>query len=141
MLTMQSKFSEFIQLCVKAGACLSGESAAPPVMEKALESMNVDLLSEGLKIYSESKSMPEMWSKWVLTKVGNELDEEVRKIFIDKITDPRTAAHIHIECKFLTDAEDKLLEDKFIKDGKHLLPTIEEELKTGKVVREKHKAK
>jgi hypothetical protein len=34
MLTMESKFSEFIELCSKNGAC-SNEGEAIPVMEKA----------------------------------------------------------------------------------------------------------
>ena len=63
---------------------------------------------------------------------GKELDEEVRKGFIDKIKDPMTACQVFIKCaQVLTEAEDILLKSKY--EGK--LPTAEKELRTGVVCR------
>ena len=39
--------------------------------------------------------------------------------------------------EFLTDKEDEILKEKFIVDGKHLFPQIEQELKDGTIIRAK----
>jgi hypothetical protein len=139
MLTLESKFSDFIELCRKHGGCAK-ENEAIPVMEKANTGQGMvenGTCQDGFSLFVADKSMPEMWAEWVLTKVGSELNEDCRKFFIDKITNPRIAIHIHTYCHFLTDKEDKLLEAKFINDGEHLFPMIEHELSMGKIKRAK----
>ena len=137
MLTLKSPFNDFIQLCAKAGACDTADAKAPlSTMSHADTGVGMPpsgTCAEGLKIYLEDKNMPEMWAEWVLITVGHELDEDCRRFFINKVTDPRKAINIHLRCPVLSDEEDKLLEAKFIKDGKHLFPTIEEELKVVKL--------
>ena len=139
MLTLKSKFSEFIELCRKAGACADAGEAIP-VMEYANKGngMKADgTCADGFKLFLEDKSMPEGWAIWVLTNVGKDLDEKCRKFFIDKITDVRVAIQLHLDCEYLTDEEDKLLESKFIVGEKNVFPTIEKELSTGIVTRAK----
>jgi len=135
MLTLKSKFSEFIDLCRKNGAC-SSEGDAIPWMEGVAKS-GVGIFGDALNIYAKDEKIPEVWNEWVLNIIGKELDEKVRKIFISKIKEPMVAFQLYKNCCFLTDEEDKLLEAKFIKDGKHLLPTAEKELATGIVTRAK----
>jgi hypothetical protein len=131
MLTLKSPFKDFIQLCVKSGACANTE--AIPVMEKANTGIGMvadGTCADGFKLYLEDKSMPESWSPWVLEKVGKELDEDCRKFFIDKITHPMTSLQLLAACDFLTEEEHILVKAKYV--GK--LPTAEKEIADGKVV-------
>ena len=134
MLTLKSKFSEFIELCRKAGACADAGEAIP-VMEYANKGngMKADgTCAEGFKLYLDDPKFPEGWAEWVLDKVGKELDEKCRKFFIDKIKDEMTACQIYIKlAPILTTAEDTLLTAKY--EGK--LPTAEKELRDGIVTR------
>ena len=134
MLTLKSKFSEFIELCRKAGAC-SDKGEAIPVMESANkgEGMKADgTCADGFKLYLSDEKMPEEWASWVLDKVGKELDEDCRKFFIDKIKNEMVACQVYIKCApILTTTEDTLLTAKF--EGK--LPTAEKELRDGIVTR------
>lgn len=134
MLTLKSKFSEFIELCRKAGAC-ADKGEAIPVMEDANKGngMTADgTCEEGFKLYLSDPKFPEGWAEWVLNTVGKDLDEDCRKYFIDKIKNEMTACQVYIKCApILTTAEDTLLTAKF--DGKLL--TAEKELTDGVITR------
>ena len=56
---------------------------------------------------------------------------DIRKVLIGKIKDPMRAFSVYLTFDWLTDEEDKLLEEKF----KGKLPKAEQELATGKVTR------
>jgi hypothetical protein len=58
---------------------------------------------------------------------------DIRKVLIDKIKGPMIAFSLYVSLDFLTEEEDKLLEEKF----KGKLPTAEKELEDGKVTRAK----
>jgi len=75
------------------------------------------------------------WGIWLLRKFGDELDIAIRKRLIIAIKDPMTAFELYLELAWLTDEEDKLLEEKF--RGK--LPIAEAELEKGIVKRAKLK--
>jgi len=60
-------------------------------------------------------------------------DAKKRANYIEDIQDPMIAFNLYVTFKHLTDAEDTLLETKFV----GLLPTAEKELDDGVVVREK----
>lgn len=131
MLTLESKFSEFIELCRKAGAC-ADEGQAIPVMEAANkgDGMPTDgTCADGFKLYLDGK-FPEAWASWVLEKVGKEMDDKCRQFFIDKIKDPMSALQTRISCDYLTTAEHTVLLSKY--EGK--LPTAEKEVSDGIVV-------
>jgi hypothetical protein len=58
---------------------------------------------------------------------------DIRKVLIGKIQNPMMAFRLYITLSWLTDEEDKLLEEKF----KGKLPAAEDELKKGIVTRAK----
>ena len=130
MLTLKSKFSEFISLCSKAGAC-ADKGEAIPVMEDANKGngMTADgTCEDGFKLYLSDTKFPEGWAYWVLDKVGKEMDEACRGYFISKIKDPIGSLHILAKVDF-TVSEQKILKANY--EGK--LPTAEKELRDGVV--------
>jgi hypothetical protein len=132
MLTLDSKFAEFIALCVKNGAC-ANTGEAIPVMEKADTGIGMPkggTCAEGFTLYRDGKEFPESWASWVLEKVGKEMDEKCRQFFIDKIKNEMVSLQLRKSCNFLTTAEHTTLLSKY--EGK--LPTAEKEIQTGAVV-------
>jgi len=132
MLTLESKFSEFIELCRKAGACADAGEAIP-VMEYANKGngMKADgTCVDGFKLYLESEKFPEPWASWVLNVVGKEMDDKCRQFFIDKIKEPMSSLQLRTSCDFLTNAEHAVLLSKY--EGK--LPVAEKEITDGVVV-------
>ncbi len=75
----------------------------------------------------------ESWAVWYLAVLGKNNDTILRKKMMLKITSPMVAFVCYIRFAWLTDEEDKLLEDKF----KGKLPTAEKELQDGIVQRAK----
>jgi hypothetical protein len=131
MLTLESKFAEFIALCVKNGAC-SDKGEAIPVMEKADTGVGMPkggTCAEGFALYRDGKEFPESWAEWVLEKVGKEMDEKCRAFFIAKIKNEMSALQVRAKCDFLTTAEHATLLSKY----KGKLPTAEKEIRTGVV--------
>lgn len=116
MLTLESKFSEFIELCRKAGACADAGEAIP-VMEAANkgEGMPADgTCADGFKLYLESEKFPESWASWVLNVVGKEMDDKCRQFFIGKITSPKIALTLMQISKIFTEEEITLLKAVYI---------------------------
>ena len=132
MLTLESKFSEFIELCRKAGACADAGEAIP-VMEKADTGVGMPkggTCAEGFALYRDGKEFPESWAEWVLEKVGKEMDEKCRAFFIAKLKEPMSCLQLLTRCDFFTENEVVLLKGKYT--GK--LPTAEKEISDGKVI-------
>lgn len=74
-----------------------------------------------------------VWSVWFLFHFGEQTDTSLRQKVIAAIKDPMIAFVAYLNYTWLTDDEDKLLEEKF----KSKLPTAENELKNGIVTRAK----
>jgi hypothetical protein len=131
MLTLKSKLTEFIALCKKHEAC--DDQGALTFMNKCLALDKEMTIAGLLKHYVEDKDGDARWSEWILSQAPAELDPEVRKIFISKITDTVSAFQTYIgeAAKVFTSEEDILLKAKF--EGK--LPTAEKQLLTGVVCR------
>ena len=132
MLTLDSKFAEFIALCVKNGAC-ANTGEAIPVMEKADTGVGMPkggTCAEGFALYRDGKEFPESWAEWVLEKVGKEMDEKCRAFFIAKLKEPMSCLQLLTRCDFFTENEVVLLKGKYT--GK--LPTAEKEISDGKVI-------
>jgi len=72
------------------------------------------------------------WAVWYLRVLGKENSEENCLAMIAHITDPMVAFNLYLKLPWLTDKEDKLLEDKF----KGKLPTAEKELLQGVLKRD-----
>jgi len=126
MLTLESKFAEFIALCVKNGAC-ANTGEAIPVMEKADTGVGMPkggTCAEGFALYRDGKEFPESWSPWVLEKVGKELDEKCRAFFIAKLKDPITCLKLVYRCPFLSEAEVLLLKSKYEGQGEDIAKAV-----------------
>jgi len=126
MLTLESKFAEFIALCVKNGAC-ANTGEAIPVMEKADTGVGMPkggTCAEGFALYRDGKEFPESWSPWVLEKVGKELDEKCRAFFIAKLKDPITCLKLVYRCPFLSEAEKSLLRTKYDGQGEEIAKAV-----------------
>jgi hypothetical protein len=128
MLTLKSPLTDFIELCLKHEAC--DDQGALTFMKKQLE-LDKEMTIEGLlKHYLEDKDGDERWSPWILSKAFDELDIEVRKIFMSKMTEPLESISLVISCvKVLTPGEELILKKNY--EGK--LPTAEKELTTAKL--------
>jgi hypothetical protein len=132
MLTLDSKFAEFIALCVKNGAC-ANTGEAIPVMEKADTGVGMPkggTCAEGFTLYRDGKEFPESWASWVLEKVGKEMDDKCRAFFIAKLKDPMACLQLLTKCDYLSEAEHILLKEKY----KNKLPVAEKEITDGKIV-------
>ena len=132
MLTLKSKFSEFIELCRKAGAC-SDKRKAIPVMEYANKGNGMkadETCADGFKLYLDDPKFPEGWASWVLSVVGKEMDDKCRQFFIDKIKEPMPSLLLRTSCDFLTTAEHATLLSKY----KGKLPVAEKEIADGVIV-------
>lgn len=126
MLTLDSKFSEFIALCVNNGAC-ANTGEAIPVMEKADTGVGMPkggTCAEGFALYRDGKEFPESWSPWVLEKVGKEMDEKCRAFFIAKIKDPMMCLKLYYECAFFSEAEKLLLRAKYEGQGEDVAKAV-----------------
>ncbi len=75
------------------------------------------------------------WELWYLYFFGADTEVECRKKGLLLIKDPMMAFQVYLTYDWLTDEEDKLLEEKF----KGKLPTAEAELRDGIVKRAKWK--
>jgi len=127
MLTLESKFSDFIELCISKGAC-SQEGGAVPWMQ-AVAKTGVTTFGDALLVYAKDEKIPEGWNSWVLEKLGKDLDDKCRQFFIDKIKTEMSALQLRISCDCFTATEHATLLSKY--EGK--LPTAEKEIIEGKV--------
>ena len=118
MLTLDNKYSEFINLVIGKNACTRAVDMIQEV-DKSQEggeilgdglskSMAVDLKEQGEKVVNDT-------SLWCLKTVGKELDVKVRAILLNGITLPATAIKTKFECNYLTVDEYSYLE-KIYKD-------------------------
>ena len=126
MLTLESKFSEFIALCVKNGAC-SDKGEAVPVMEEADKGVGMPVAgtcAEGFTLYRDNEKFPSAWAEWVLEKVGKEMDEKCRAFFIAKLKDPITCLKLVYRCPFLSEAEVLLLKSKYEGQGEDIAKAV-----------------
>ena len=129
MLTLESKFAEFIALCVKNGAC-SDKAEGVFAMKEAVQGFGMPkdgTCKDGFELHLNDSRFPERWSSWVLDHVGKEMDEKCRKYFIDKISNPVDVLQLLIRRDFFTESEVALLKQKY--SGK--LPTAEKEIRDG----------
>jgi hypothetical protein len=126
MLTLKSKFSDYIEVLRKAGAC-EPVVAIHDDMVKKTPNLTV---GEVYKTFSDDPNFNEGWAYWVLDLMGKELDVKIREIAINKIKDPMFCLQLLTKCDFLTEAEHTLLKSKYA--GK--LPVAEKEIRDGVVI-------
>jgi len=117
---------------------------AEVVLNELSKHLETSCVADGIAFHEQSgaKTAMEMaqntpnqgWAVWDLTVRGADVDPAIRKVLISKIKDPMMAFQVYLSLAWLTDEEDKLLEEKF----KGKLPTAEAELEKGIVTRAKH---
>jgi hypothetical protein len=164
MLTLESKFSEYVEALKKAGACAEVVAIHDEMLKK-----NPDLIvNDVYKTFVENPNLDEGWPTWALQLIGEEMDVTFRtSIITDLIRTPKACLQLLNDCKSLTEEERILLKSKYngkltaIKDPMEAarlyidcapvltaaeslelksvfegkLPTVEKELATGIVVR------
>ncbi len=128
MLTLQSKFSEYLTLILGESPCANQlipfGSIAPS------QDLTVD---EAFDILDKENTLPEAWIVWTFIKFGAQLGEDIRLRLLTKVVTPMTAFQMYLKIIFLTDNEDIALKTVF--GGQ--LPVAEKELDDGIVVRAK----
>jgi len=128
MLTLESKFSDYVEALRKAGAC----AEVVAIHDEMLKKNPALTVGDVYKAFSEDPKFEEGWAYWVLELMGKELDVKVREIAIAKIKNEMTAFQLDLKCSnFLTTAEKATVIAKY--EGK--LPTAEKELRDGIVTR------
>lgn len=126
MLTLESKFSDYVEALRKAGACEPVVAIHDKMVKK-----NPDLtVGDVYKTFYDDPSLEQGWAYWVLELMGKELDLKIREIAINKLKDPMLCLQLLTKCDFLTEAEHILLKAKYA--GK--LPTAEKEIRDVVVV-------
>jgi hypothetical protein len=109
MLTLKSKFSDYIEVLRKAGAC-EPVVAIHDDMVKKTPNLTV---GEVYKTFSDDPNFNEGWAYWVLDLMGKELDVKIREIAINKIKDPMSCFKLLMKCDFLTTDERIILQGKY----------------------------
>lgn len=128
MLTLKSKFSEFVTVCSKAGAC----PEAVAWMEKQLAENKDMTFGDAMKNFVSDSKAAEGWASWNIEKLGKELGSDAIDGFISKIKNEMSACQVYIKCTpVLTTAQDTTL--KAVYEGK--LPVAEKELRDGAITR------
>lgn len=129
MLTLKSKFSEFIDLCTKLGAC----EKADVWMKKELALNKEITLGDLLKRYLIDDNGEDGWAAWIILTAKKELGADVVDVFISKIKEPMDAFRVYLECKNIATSAgtEATLLTKY--EGK--LPVAEKELRDGIVTR------
>jgi len=126
LLNLNSKTKHFRKACKGVGACQD----AVDWMTQIEDDAPLEIL---IAKYTKDQKITEGWSLWLINFLGTVLDREVRKRFLNAISNPMMAFDTYLKGEHLTEEEDTLLKSKF--EGK--LPTAEKELKDGKVKRKK----
>lgn len=120
MLTLESKFSDYVEALRKAGACEPVVAIHDEMLKK-----NPDLtVGDVYRTFSEDPKFEEGWAYWVLELMGDELDTKIRKIAIGKITSPKIALTLMQISKIFTEEEITLL--KAVYKGKLTSTDIKE---------------
>ena len=113
MLTMKDKFSEFIKLCVSAGACTKEiVGSGLPWLDYLSAFVVDDSFKTALDLFAQDKTVKQEHIAWALLNVGKELDSEVIDCFVNKIENPILVSKILTECSFLNEKEIALLKEK-----------------------------
>jgi hypothetical protein len=108
MLTLESKFSEFIKMFVDRGACAS---ASVYTAELTKDSGEEDpTLAITIATYEKEPNKNDAFISWAIIKFGKEIEEKLRERYIATITDMGIAMKIYSSCDFLTTSERGVLE-------------------------------
>ena len=128
MLTRDSKLSEYNLILQSKLACVEAIN-----VYSNYKDISTITIGEALDEFLEDGSIDQSWAVWTLKALENEIAEDIRIGFINKIKDPMMAFSVYTKLKVLTKKEDELL--KTIFEGK--LPKAEKELIDEEITRAK----
>ena len=104
MLTLESKFSEFVKMFMGAGAC----SDAKPYTDSLIK--DDATLEETISAYEKFENKNDTFVAWFIKKFGEQIETKLRERYIITIKDPMIAVGILKECTFLSREEQTILD-------------------------------
>ena len=108
MLTLKSKFADYIGVLKAAGACEEVMS----FHDKMLKEKPDLLVGDVYAVFQKDDTFEDAWCMWAFKLIGHELDSVLRRIIIDKIRQPYAALILYFDCLLSAD-EKTALRDKF----------------------------
>lgn len=115
--------TDFIDKCHQSNAC----QEATDWMNSEFSKNNNITIYDLIEMYVKNISLDQSWAVWALTVIKEDLEKDLRILFLEKIKDPMIAFNLYLKCNFLTKEEVRMLEVKF----KGKLPRAEKELEEG----------
>ena len=109
MLTLDSKFADYIGVLKAAGACEEVMS----FHDKMLDEKPDLTVGDVYKVFQADTTFQDAWCEWAMRLIGKDLGEDVRAIIIDKIKDPMTCLKLAYKCPFFSEGEKSLLRSKY----------------------------
>ncbi len=113
MLTLESKFADYIGILKAAGACEEVMS----FHDKMLAENPKLTVGDVYKVFQADTTFQDAWCAWAMQLIGKDLGEDVRAIIIEKIKDPMTCLRLAYKCPFLSEDEVLLLKAKYEGQG------------------------
>jgi hypothetical protein len=120
MLTLKSKFADYIGILKAAGACEEVMS----FHDKMLAEKPKLTVGDVYAVFKADPKFEDAWCAWAMQLIGKELGEDVRAIIIEKIKDPMTCLRLAYKCPFLSAAEIALLKAKYEGQGKDVARAV-----------------
>lgn len=120
MLTLKSKFADYIGVLKAAGACEEVMSFHDKMLAEKPELTVGDVYA----VFKADPKFEDAWCAWAMQLIGKDLGEDVRAIIIEKIKDPMTCLKLAYKCPFLSEAEKSLLRTKYDGQGEDIAKAI-----------------
>jgi hypothetical protein len=120
MLTLKSKFADYIGILKAAGACEEVMS----FHDKMLAEKPDLTVGDVYKVFQADPKFEDAWCAWAMQLIGKDLGEDVRAIIIEKIKDPMTCLRLAYKCQFLSETEIGLLKAKYEGQGEEIAKAV-----------------
>jgi hypothetical protein len=120
MLTLKSKFADYIGVLKAAGACEEVMSFHDKMLAEKPDLTVGDVYA----VFKADPKFEDAWCAWAMQLIGKELGEDVRAIIIEKIKDPMTCLRLAYKCPFLSAAEIALLKAKYEGQGEEIAKAV-----------------
>lgn len=120
MLTLESKFADYIGILKAAGACEEVMS----FHDKMLAENPKLTVGDVYKVFQADTTFQDAWCAWAMQLIGKDLGDDVRAIIIEKIKDPMTCLRLAYKCPFLSEDEVLLLKAKYEGQGEEIAKAV-----------------
>ena len=126
-----ARLQEVVNWAETQGACMEAVAAA-----RRQGDISTGEWINRIRTMSEEE-FPVAWVQWGYVYFKDFLTRDQLTIFLDRITDPMDAARAYLDFENLTEAQELLLLKRFHSEYREdkavLFPTIEQELREGKI--------